>query len=97
MTKKPKTTKSKTCSWRSIIKTTKFRELRVDISEYKGHDMIGLRQWVQPYSGDDDERIATKNGIAFRLKDLPAVIAALEEAEKEARRAGLFNAAEAAA
>ena len=75
----------------SIIKTTKFRELRVDISEYKGHDMIGLRQWVQPYSGDDDERIATKNGIAFRLKDLPEVISALQEAEQEARRAGLLD------
>ncbi len=73
------------------IETTKFRELRVDISEFKGHDMIGLRQWVQPYSGDDDERIATKNGIAFRLKDLRAVIVALEEAEQEARAAGLLN------
>ncbi len=75
----------------STIETTKFRELRVDISEYKGHDMIGLRQWVQPYSGDDSERIPTKNGVSFNVRDLPAVIAALQEAEQEARAAGLFN------
>ena len=53
--------------------------------------MIGLRQWVAPYSGSDDDRIATKNGIQFQVQHLAEVIAALQEAEREARRAGLFN------
>ena len=75
----------------SIIPTTKFRELRVEIREYKGHDMVGVRQWVTPYEGDDSDRIPTKNGVSFKVKELPAVIAALQEAEQEARGAGLFN------
>ncbi len=74
-----------------IIPTTKFRDLRVSLSEYKGHDMVGVRQWVAPYEGGDSKRIPTKNGVSFKLKELPAVIAALQEAERVARRAGLFN------
>ena len=74
-----------------IIATTKFRQLRVEIRDYKGHDMVGVRQWVKAYEGDDSKRIPTKNGVSFKLRDLPAVIAALQEAETEARLAGLFN------
>ncbi len=75
----------------STIETSKFRDLRVEIREYKGHDMVGVRQWVKAYEGDDSKRIPTKNGVSFKLRDLPAVIAALQEAEREARLAGLFN------
>ena len=74
----------------SIIETSKFRDLRVGISEYKGYDMVQVRQWVTPYQGDDSERIPTKNGVSFNVRDLPAVIAALQEAEQEARAAGLL-------
>ncbi len=75
----------------STIETSKFRDLRVEFREYKGHNMVGVRQWVAPYEGGDSKRIPTKNGVSFKVKDLPAVIAALQEAEREARRAGLFN------
>ena len=75
----------------SIIKTTRFRELRVSIGEFKGHDMVGLRQWVAPYRGSDEERIPTTNGVSFNVRDLPAVIAALREAEHEARADGLLS------
>ena len=73
----------------STIETSKFRELRVSIGEFKGHDMVGLRVWVTPYKGDDSERIPTKNGVSFNVRALPAVITALQEAEQEARMAGL--------
>ena len=79
------------------IKTSRFRELRVGISEFKGHDMVQVRQWVTPYQGDDSERIPTKNGVSFNVRDLPEVIAALQEAEQEARAAGLLNEADVAA
>ncbi len=75
----------------SIIETSKFRELRISIAEFKGHDMVGLRQWVAPYQGSDDERIPTKNGVSFNVRDLLAVIAALREAELEARADGLLS------
>ncbi len=80
----------------STIQTSKYRDLRVEIRRYKEHDMVGLRQWVMAYRGSDDERIPTKNGVSFKVKELPAVIAALQEAEREARLAGLFDADEAA-
>ena len=80
----------------STIETSKFRDLRVEIREYNGHDMVGLRQWVMAYQGDDSKRILTRNGISFKVRDLPAVIAALQEAEREARLAGLFTDDEAA-
>ncbi len=38
----------------------------------------------------------TKRGVSFDVRDLPKVIAALQETEQEARVAGLFDAAEAA-
>ena len=75
----------------SIIETSKFRDLRVGISEYKGHDMVQVRQWVTPYQGEDSDRIPTKNGVSFNVRDLPAVIAALQEAEHKARAAGLLT------
>ena len=34
---------------------------------------------------------ANNIAVSFKVKELPAVIAALQEAEREARRAGLFN------
>ena len=71
--------------------------MRVGISEFKGHDMVQVRQWVTPYQGDDSERIPTKNGVSFNVRDLPEVIAALQEAEQEARAAGLLNEADVAA
>ena len=73
------------------IDTSKFRDLRVGISEYKGHDMVQVRQWVTSYQGEDSDRIPTKNGVSFNVRDLPAVIAALQEAEHEARAAGLLT------
>ena len=75
----------------STIETSKFRDLRVELREYMKHNMVGLRQWIAPYRGSDDERIPTKNGISFKVQNLPAVIKALQEAEQEARLAGLFN------
>ena len=79
------------------IPTGRFRELRVGLSEFKGHDMVAVRQWVTPYSGQEDERVPSKNGVNFQLKHLPAVIAALQEAEATARTAGLLTSEEEAA
>ncbi len=75
----------------STIETGKFRDLRVSISDWKGHDMVGLRQWVTPYKENEGDRIPTKNGVSFHVRDLPEVIAALRKAEQEARAAGLFS------
>lgn len=64
------------------------RDLRIELQEYKGTQMIQLRQWVQPYhSTDDDERIPSRNGIAFKAALLAEVMRALEMAKQELKGA----------
>ncbi len=75
----------------TVVQMSRSRELRVDLNEFKGHDLVALRWWAEPEDGSEEERHPTKNGVSFNVRDLPAVIAALREAEKEARKAGLFN------
>ena len=53
-------------------------EIRVSLTEYKGHDLCDMRVYCEPYAGD--ERVATKKGISLSLAKLPELIAALQEA-----------------
>ncbi len=62
--------------------------LRVELSEYKGHDLVALRLWV---TNDNHQEIPTTKGINVSVSLLPAVIDALRQAEEEARSAGLLT------
>ena len=64
-------------------------EIRIDLSHYKGHDLVGLRVWVEPDNGTT--KIPTKKGITFRVDLLPTVIEALQKAQGEAKAAGLLD------
>ena len=35
----------------SIVEMSRSRELRVNLTEYKGYDLVGLRWWVEPDEG----------------------------------------------
>ena len=76
----------------SITEVGRARELRVDITEFKGHDLVGLRWYAEPDEGSKVERNSTKNGISFDVSNLPAVIFALQQVERAAREAGLIDA-----
>lgn len=67
------------------------REVRVSVGEFKGTDIIQIRRWVQSYSGDADDRIPTKQGIAFSIEQLPEAIRVLQKAEAHAREFGLLD------
>ena len=80
----------------SIIAKNAMEELRVGISEYRGHHLVNCRIWAN-YDSPLEERRPTRKGFALRLEQLPELIAALQKAEEEARAAGLLKDAEEAA
>jgi hypothetical protein len=73
----------------AVIAKNKTEEIRVELSEFHGHDLVNLRIWADPRDGGA-ERIPTKAGICCRVALLPELIEALRQAEAEARRAGLL-------
>jgi hypothetical protein len=58
----------------------------VTLSSYEGYDMLSFRVW---FEGKDGEMRPTKKGIAFSERHLPALFAALRDAYKAAKAAGL--------
>lgn len=64
-------------------------DLRVDLAEYKGHRLLGLRIWAD--KSDGSGKVATPKGVTVKVAMLPAIRAALADAEREARAAGWLN------
>ena len=64
-------------------------EIRVALTAYQGHDLCDIRVFAEPYAGD--EWVATKKGISLSVAKLPELIAALQQAEVEARATGLLK------
>lgn len=65
-------------------------EVRVSIDEYMNRDLVSVRVWCDPYSGDT--RVPTKKGLSVAIGKLPQLIEALQQAESAAREAGLLGA-----
>ena len=73
----------------ATIPKNQAEEIRVGLDEYKGHDLVSLRVWTDPYAGD--ERVPTRKGVSMSVALLPELIAALQEAEAAAQAAGLLG------
>ena len=58
--------------------------IKVELSEFNGHDLLGVRVWMK-----DTDR-PTAKGITVGVKLIPDLIGALRTAEAEARAAGLL-------
>lgn len=63
-------------------------EVRVRLTEFRGHKLCDVRQFTELDTGK--ERTPTKKGVAFAVRLLPEIIAALKQAEDEARAVGLL-------
>jgi hypothetical protein len=74
----------------ATLQMNSFEEIRVELTEFRGYDLVNLRVWAKPRDGGS-ERIPTKAGIACKVALLPELIAALQKAEAEARRLGLLS------
>ena len=79
----------------AVIEKNSSEEVHVDLSEYRGHDLVSIRVWAN-YDGEKPKR-PTKKGVTVKVEKLPELIAALQEAEKQARAAGLLTIKEEAA
>jgi hypothetical protein len=73
----------------AVIRKNALEEIRVEFSEFNGHDLINIRVWAEPRNGGTD-RIPTKAGIACNVRLLPELIEALQQAEMAARELGLL-------
>ena len=57
------------------IQKNKTQELRVERTEYQGHDLVSLRIW---FAGDDGQMRPGKGGFALRVALVPDLVAAIE-------------------
>jgi len=73
----------------AVIRKNAREEIRVELSEYNGHDLLSLRVWADPAAGSS-QRVPTKAGIACNVALIPDLIEALRRAEAAARQAGLL-------
>jgi hypothetical protein len=74
----------------ATIRKNSAEEIRVELGEFNGHDLVNVRVWAEPRNGGA-ERIPTKAGIACNVRLLPELIEALQQAEMAARNAGLLS------
>jgi len=72
----------------AILKKNASEELRVSLDRFNGHDLISLRVF---YTAEHGERRPGKQGLALRIEMLPALRAAILEAEAEARNRKLIK------
>ena len=63
-------------------------DIRVTLSNFKGHDLVGARIWFK--SKDGEPRPSSK-GITVNFKVLPELIGLLEQAEKKAIELGVLE------
>jgi hypothetical protein len=63
--------------------------LRVELHEFKGTQIIGIRKW---FSGSNGSMAPGKDGINLSLKHLPRLAAAVNDALSKAREDGLITA-----
>lgn len=63
-------------------------DIRVTLSNFKGHDLVGARIW---FKTKDGESRPSSKGITVNVKVLPELIGLLEDAEKKAIELGLLE------
>ncbi|RDW12087.1 transcriptional coactivator p15/PC4 family protein [Paracoccus thiocyanatus] len=62
-----------------IVQKNTREEIRFTAETFKGHDIVNIRVW---YRDDAGEMRPGKQGLAFRLDLLPAVLETLGKARK---------------
>ena len=70
------------------IEKNKSEFIRVELSEYSGFDLIGMRVYV---NREGEDPAPTRKGITCNVKLLPELKAAIIEAEQAAIEAGLLG------
>ncbi len=67
------------------------QEIRVALDEFKAADVTYNMLSLRVFYEDGGEYHPGRNGLNVRVELLPAIVAALRDAETEARKAGLLG------
>jgi len=62
--------------------------IRVELSEFKGHDLLSLRVYIDR---DGTNPMPTKKGITVNQKLIPDLIEALQKAQDTVKNSALFG------
>lgn len=71
----------------AIIEKNARERVQVELSKFKGHDLIGIRVYADKGGG---EWVATPKGITLRVGHLRDLVGALHAAGRKASEAGLI-------
>ena len=74
----------------AAIPKNAIEELRVELTEYRGHHLVQARIWANYDSATTPKR-PTRKGFALTVERLPDLIAALKDAERRARDLGMLD------
>lgn len=66
-------------------------ELRLSLDTFNGKARADLRTWANYQAGPVLTRMPTKKGVSVPIEALPALVAAVVEAEAVARSSGLLG------
>ena len=61
-------------------------EIRIKLTNFKGHDLIDIRSWIKPISSKEEPQ-PTKKGITIKVEQITELVNALNDAEKEYKKA----------
>ncbi len=67
----------------------KFEEVRVQVKEFKGYDLLDIRVYTAPKEGD--EKIPTGKGLSINVSHFMDLKKSILEAEKVLRENNLLN------
>ncbi len=74
----------------AAIPKNAIEELRVELTEYRGHHLVQARIWANYDSATTPKR-PTRKGFALKVERLSDLIAALQTAERRARDLGVLD------
>ena len=73
----------------AMIPKNSTEDVKVEIQEYNGYDLVGLRVFAKDPLGQEPR--PTRKGITFRLHMLRPMIEALRDCEQIVQEAGLLG------
>lgn len=73
----------------AIFPKNKFEEVRVQIKEFKGYDLLDLRVYTAPKEGD--EKVPTGKGLSLNVSHFEELKKAILEAEQVLRENNLLE------
>ena len=80
------------------IRKNARERIRVSLHEFNGTDCVSLRVWFDPGNAHrPDEMRPSAKGLTVATRLIPEILAALTEADRQAREAGLLPTADDAA